>query len=82
MIFFPACATCSRFRRDVKSKDVCEAFPNGIPEDILRGRNDHRQTVAGDRGLTYNPLPGFEEEDPNGEWTPAKRGESSKIGTK
>ena len=79
--FFPPCATCARFNRDIRSKDVCEAFPNGIPKDILEAKNDHRQAVAGDGGLRWSPVPGFEEEDPDDGWTPAKAGTSSKIGT-
>ena len=35
---------------------VCEAFPLGIPEEILSGENEHREPVAGDGGLTYLPL--------------------------
>lgn len=44
------CTTCAR-----KSPwgPTCEAFPNGIPEEILDGSDQHRTPVTGDGGLTY-----------------------------
>jgi hypothetical protein len=53
MTVFPACATCARFNANDKTKDTCEAFPEGIPAQIWEGQNDHRFPVKGDRGLTY-----------------------------
>ena len=32
---------------------VCEAFPKGIPEEILSGEDEHLKPVEGDGGLTY-----------------------------
>lgn len=34
---------------------ACEAFPMGIPEEILSGDNPHTEPVEGDGGLTYKP---------------------------
>jgi hypothetical protein len=34
---------------------TCEAFPGGIPEEILRGENDHYDYVPGDGGIVYQP---------------------------
>lgn len=31
----------------------CEAFPDGIPEEIAHGDNDHTRPYPGDRGLRY-----------------------------
>jgi hypothetical protein len=33
----------------------CDAFPDGIPEAIIRSRGDHRQPVEGDHGLQFLP---------------------------
>jgi hypothetical protein len=31
----------------------CEAFPNGIPDEIKRGRNLHLKPYPGDKGIQY-----------------------------
>lgn len=54
---------CQRFLAAAGPLDdptfVCRAFPTGIPEDVLAGRNDHTQPIDGDGGLRYEP-PGKE----------------------
>ena len=32
---------------------VCEAFPDGIPEEIAYGDNKHTGPVKGDHGIRY-----------------------------
>jgi hypothetical protein len=32
---------------------TCEAFPDGIPDDVLENRLDHRQPVSGDHGIRW-----------------------------
>ncbi len=39
---------------------TCDAFPDGIPEEILFGPFDHTEPYPGDHGLRYSPLPGYE----------------------
>jgi len=34
---------------------VCEAFPKGIPQDIIGGTNLHLKKHSGDGGLTFVP---------------------------
>lgn len=46
------CATCKHLRKDKK----CNAFPNGIPEKILIGKNDHKKPYPGDNGIQYEEL--------------------------
>lgn len=33
----------------------CAAYPDGIPDDILFCRLDHRKPIDGDRGIQFEP---------------------------
>jgi len=60
-----ACLDCARFigaqrgptmdadGNEKVPKLVCDAFPDGIPDDIILGKNDHKRPYPGDNGLTY-----------------------------
>ena len=50
------CVSCRRFDRDVRDRNVCTAFPDGIPAIIWDGTNNHTQPVAGDHGLRFDPF--------------------------
>lgn len=54
------CSKCTRFNADRQDADVCEAFPEGIPSDVLSGEVDHRNPVKGDHDLQFVPVAGFE----------------------
>jgi hypothetical protein len=41
--------------------ETCDAFPDGIPDDVLFGDRPHTKPIAGDNGLQYEPEPGFED---------------------
>lgn len=48
---------CVRFHRDRKEMGLtCDAFPDGIPREIIMGDSDHREPVEGDHGLQFEPL--------------------------
>lgn len=34
---------------------TCEAFPDGIPMEMLDGTNQHREPYDGDNGIQYEP---------------------------
>jgi len=35
--------------------NVCKAFPEGIPEEILLGEHKHRRPFKGDNGIRFAP---------------------------
>lgn len=61
----PMCETCARSRPD----GTCDAYPDGIPEEIIMNEWDHRFPKPGDHGLQYDPVPGAEPQ----EWWPDER---------
>jgi len=50
----PICAGCKHRRGDLRDPR-CDAFPRGIPREILLSRADHRQPLAGDHGILFAP---------------------------
>ena len=46
------CVLCKHFHVN----DTCDAFPNGIPPEILSGTYDHTKPYPGDHDVRYEPL--------------------------
>ena len=51
------CARCKHFRADVREANVCAAFPDGIPLDIIADRHDHKLRYLGDHGIRFEVKP-------------------------
>lgn len=51
----PVCRLCKHLTSTVDR--TCAAFHNGIPREIYRGDNDHRQPFPGDRGIQFEAKP-------------------------
>ena len=54
---------CTHCRRWAGGSLACEAFPLGIPKDILSNRHDHRTRYEGDKGIVFAPKDGEAVED-------------------
>ncbi len=50
----PMCMYCKHFHENRLSFH-CEAYPDGIPEDIYETRVDHRKPYEGDGGIRFEP---------------------------
>ncbi len=56
-IFGKQCSHCRHLwlsgRGPWRMRSICNAFPKGIPFEILRGEFDHTQPHEGDRGIRF-----------------------------
>jgi len=56
IVLVPQCLKCSHFKKiEDEHWFKCEAFPHGIPNQIIYGRHDHRQKYQGDNGIRFEP---------------------------
>jgi len=53
MLREPLCMYCTRIRKGEPWGYLCEAFPGGIPVEIIESRFDHRRAHPGDHGLQF-----------------------------
>jgi len=54
MIPIVTCVFCKNVK--LNGKKQCKAFPEGIPEEILIGNNDHSTKYKGDNGIVFEPI--------------------------
>jgi hypothetical protein len=54
----PACLDCKHYHRSDSGPVAfaCDAFPDGIPDEILLHRNPHTAPFPGDHGLQFEPI--------------------------
>lgn len=52
------CSFCAH-ARPIEGGLGCDAYPNGIPDEIHFGGLDHRQPLDGDGGITFEPEEGL-----------------------
>lgn len=51
----PMCIDCARFW-DLIEKPKCEAYPDGIPDEIWEDGFDHHKPFPGDDGIMFEPV--------------------------
>jgi len=47
------CLECKFFNEDDYEKFSCEAFPDGIPDEIIENKIQHNKAYKGDNGLRF-----------------------------
>ena len=53
------CFYCKHLRRWIRGRDgrlTCDAYPEGIPREILVMGGDHRKPRVGDHGILFDPV--------------------------
>ena len=51
------CTACRHLDRDAGRKHACNAFPEGIPDEIWTNRYDHHDPYPGDNSIRFALAP-------------------------
>lgn len=52
----PMCLYCKHLIEPLEGRDVCRAFPEGIPDEIYLEHYDHRKAFPGDKGIRFEAV--------------------------
>lgn len=53
----PVCLKCRHYHKgEAQEGFTCTAFPDGIPDAIYEGENNHTRPYPGDNGIQFEPL--------------------------
>ena len=57
------CLYCKHLREEegvsFPAEPTRDAFPDGVPDDIITNQVDHRKRVRGDKGIRFKPREGW-----------------------
>lgn len=56
LLYSSVCSGCANYDESNPMFKVCAAFPNGIPEEIFSGENNHTKPYPGDNGILFEPV--------------------------
>ena len=57
MVKIPPCMDCKNYiGRNNEDKDICKAFPDGIPDNVFWGDINHKTHIDGDNGYKFESL--------------------------
>lgn len=54
-VYSPVCTFCKNY---ISGREIrkCRAFPDGIPDEIWTGENDHTKPYKGDHGIQFEHI--------------------------
>lgn len=52
----PLCTKCKHLHKEGKKRGTCDAFPKGIPWEIISNEHDHRKPFKGDKGIRFKRI--------------------------